>query len=89
MQFIAEEISYNSSINVMSQYHPCYKAFQIPELARLLSRRESLDAVELAHRAGLSRLNKVYSSLLKQFGKARIHFRKFTQGRSIDIKCLN
>jgi len=60
MRFIAGEISQNTYVNIMAQYHPCYKAFQIPQLARPLLREEFLEAVELAHKAGLSRLDKVY-----------------------------
>ena len=60
VHFIAEEISRNSYVNIMDQYHPCYKAFQIPQLARPLSQREFLEAIELAYKAGLTRLDKVY-----------------------------
>jgi putative pyruvate formate lyase activating enzyme len=59
MEFIAEDISLNSYINVMAQYHPCYKALQIPQLARPLSKQEFLEAIELSKRAGLNRLDKL------------------------------
>ena len=58
MKFIAEDISLNSYVNVMAQYHPCHKAFQIPQLARPLSKQEFLEAIELAKRAGLNRLDR-------------------------------
>jgi len=58
MKFIAEDISLNSYVNVMAQYHPCHKAFQIPQLARPLSKQEFLEAIELAERAGLNRLDR-------------------------------
>ena len=58
MKFIAEDISLNSYVNVMAQYHPCHKAFQIPRLARPLSKQEFLEAIELAERAGLNRLDR-------------------------------
>jgi putative pyruvate formate lyase activating enzyme len=58
MKFIAEDISLNSYVNVMAQYHPCYKAFQIPQLAKPLSRQEFLEAIELAKKAGLNRLDR-------------------------------
>ena len=67
MHFIAEEISKNSYINIMAQYHPCYKAFQLPQLARALSQQEFFEAVELAHAAGLSQLDKVYTIFAKAF----------------------
>jgi putative pyruvate formate lyase activating enzyme len=58
MKFIAEDISLNSYVNVMAQYHPCHKAFQIPQLARPLSKQEFLEAIELAERTGLNRLDR-------------------------------
>jgi putative pyruvate formate lyase activating enzyme len=58
MKFIAEDISLNSYVNVMAQYHPCYKAFQIPQLARPLPKQEFIEAMELARRTGLNRLDR-------------------------------
>ena len=65
MKFIAEEISQNSYVNVMAQYHPCYKASQVPQLARPLSKQELLAAIELAERAGLNRLDKLYPLIVR------------------------
>jgi len=65
VNFIAEEISQNSYVNIMVQYHPCYKAFQMPRLARPLLHQEFLEAVELAHKAGLNRPEKVYPTIAK------------------------
>jgi putative pyruvate formate lyase activating enzyme len=59
VNFIAKEISQNSYVNIMAQYHPCYKALQMPQLARPLSQQELREAIELAHKAGLKRLDKV------------------------------
>ncbi len=59
MKFIAEEISPNSYVNVMSQYHPCYKAFSIRQLNRPLSKQEFLEAVNAATRTGLNRLDRM------------------------------
>jgi len=58
MKFIAEDISPNSYVNVMAQYRPCHKAHQTPQLARPLSKQEFLEAIELAERAGLNRLDR-------------------------------
>jgi putative pyruvate formate lyase activating enzyme len=58
MKFIAENISPNSYVNVMAQYHPHHKAFQTPQLARPLSKQEFLEAIELAEKAGLNRLDR-------------------------------
>ena len=65
VNFIADEISPNTYVNIMAQYHPCYKAFQIPSLAQRISPVEFQEAVELAHRAGLSRLDKARPIILK------------------------
>ncbi len=58
IKFIAEDISRNSYVNVMAQYHPCHKAFQIPQLVRPLLKQEFLEAIELAKRARLNRLER-------------------------------
>jgi len=61
VRFITQEISRNTYLNIMAQYHPCYKAWQIPLLARPLSRQEFLEAVNLAREQGLERLNGLHS----------------------------
>jgi len=57
-EFLANEVSANTYLNIMSQYHPCYKAFDIPGLDRPLKDQEFNDAIELAHQQGLHRLDK-------------------------------
>lgn len=56
MKFIADEISRDTFVNVMDQYHPCYKAFEHPPLNRRLLREEFEEALEAARRAGLRRI---------------------------------
>jgi putative pyruvate formate lyase activating enzyme len=58
VQFLAQEVSVNTYLNVMSQYHPCYKAFDLPPLNRPVSREEVVEAIDLAHKYGLHRLDK-------------------------------
>ena len=58
IDFLAKEISLNSYINIMAQYHPCYKAYQVPSLMRRILPVEYQRALSLAHKAGLSRLDK-------------------------------
>lgn len=58
VNFISREISPDTYTNIMAQYHPCYKAYDIPNLARPISTAEFQQAVELAHQAGLNRLDK-------------------------------
>ncbi len=59
VRFIAEEVSTNTYLNVMAQYHPAHRAFKIPALSRSLSRQEFIDAVSLAKEHGLERLDGV------------------------------
>ncbi len=58
VRFLAQEVSTNTYLNIMAQYHPCYKAFDIPLLSRPVSRREFSEAINLAHQQGLYRLDK-------------------------------
>jgi putative pyruvate formate lyase activating enzyme len=57
VKFIAEEISRNTYINIMDQYHPCYKAFDKPPLDRRITLGEYSEALELATAAGLRRID--------------------------------
>lgn len=59
VKFIAEEISKNTYINIMDQYHPCFKAFNNPPLNRRITGREYSDAIRLATEAGLTRIDGV------------------------------
>ena len=57
MQFLAEEISKSTYVNVMAQYRPCYRAYEFPEINRRPTRQEYQDAVQAALDAGLTRLD--------------------------------
>lgn len=57
VRFLAEEISPETYLNVMSQYRPTYKAHQYPEIDRRPSMEELEGAVRLAQEAGLTRLD--------------------------------
>lgn len=65
VNFLATEISTNTYINVMAQYHPYYKAFQVPLLARSLSREEFEEAINMAYESGLKRLDKVRPAVVR------------------------
>jgi putative pyruvate formate lyase activating enzyme len=56
-QFLAQEISPNTYLNIMTQYRPAFNARLFPKLNRLPSRREFQDAFEAAQEAGLHRLD--------------------------------
>jgi len=55
VRFIAEEISTNTYVNIMDQYHPCAKAYEHPPLDRPITRQEFVEALRLAREAGLTR----------------------------------
>jgi putative pyruvate formate lyase activating enzyme len=58
VEFLSKEISPSTYVNVMAQYHPCHRAFQILSLGRRISSTEFREALFLAREAGLSRLDK-------------------------------
>jgi putative pyruvate formate lyase activating enzyme len=57
VRFLAQEVSTDTYLNVMAQYHPCHKASQFPELSRPITGEEFTEAVELAESYGLHRLD--------------------------------
>ncbi len=57
MQWLAHELSPDTYVNLMSQYHPAGRACDFPELRRLISDAEFERAVEDARAAGLHRLD--------------------------------
>jgi putative pyruvate formate lyase activating enzyme len=56
MRFIAEEISTNSYLNIMDQFRPEYKAYDVAQLSRPLSMQEWSDAMEVVRHFGLTRI---------------------------------
>jgi putative pyruvate formate lyase activating enzyme len=56
--FIAKEISVDTYINIMDQYHPCYRADEHPILNRAITQAEYQAAIDHAHHAGLHRLDR-------------------------------
>lgn len=56
--FIAREISVNSYVNIMDQYHPAFQAGNFPEISRPLTKEEYLQAVEIARSFGLHKPKK-------------------------------
>jgi putative pyruvate formate lyase activating enzyme len=63
VNFLAQEVSTNTYLNIMAQYHPCHKAFDIPQLSRPVNKEEFYEAIDLAHQQGLHRLDKYNSPL--------------------------
>ena len=58
VRFLAQEVSLNTYLNIMAQYHPCHKAFDVPLLSRPVNQPEFSEAIELAYQHGLDRLDK-------------------------------
>jgi putative pyruvate formate lyase activating enzyme len=59
VRFIADEISPDTYINIMDQYHPCDNAFEYPPLDRRTSKQEYEEAIQMALDAGLKRIDGV------------------------------
>ena len=57
VRFLAQEVSTNTYLNIMAQYRPGYKAFDISQLARPVNRQEFYEAINLAHQQGLYRID--------------------------------
>ena len=57
-RFLANDISPQTYLNIMAQYHPNYQSFDIPQLCRRPTIRELNEAVELARQQGLQRLDR-------------------------------
>jgi len=53
IDFLAEEISPSTYINVMGQYHPCYKAVEYSQINRRPYKNEIAEAVKYANEKGL------------------------------------
>jgi putative pyruvate formate lyase activating enzyme len=57
LEFLAEEVSPDTYLNLMDQYRPCYRADDYPELGRPITREEYEVALAAARRHGLTRLD--------------------------------
>ena len=53
MAFIAQELGPDTYISLMSQYFPCHKAKDYPELAQRLTLEEYQEAMDIMHSHGL------------------------------------
>ncbi len=56
-RFLAREISPNTYVNVMSQYHPCGSAVGRADIGRCVTPTEFDEALQAARQAGLTRLD--------------------------------
>jgi len=58
MRFLANEISPQTYLNLMDQYHPTFNANRFPELNRRITSKEYQAALRMAKEEGLTRLDK-------------------------------
>jgi putative pyruvate formate lyase activating enzyme len=64
LAFLGREISANTYLNLMDQYHPCYRADEYPLLARPITGAEYDQALKLAEQYGLHRLDQRHTRLI-------------------------
>ena len=57
MQFLAQEISTNTYVNVMDQYRPCGLAHKYDDINRHISHEEFENALQMAREEGIHRLD--------------------------------
>ncbi|MDP6775575.1 MAG: radical SAM protein [Candidatus Latescibacteria bacterium] len=67
MRFLADEISPDTYVNIMAQYHPANRvgADRFEELSRRVSHLEMTEAYEIAREAGLHRFDERQASILR------------------------
>jgi len=58
-QWVAKELTRDTYVNIMEQYHPAHRASEYPELSRRISMQEWRQALKWAEEAGLRRLDGV------------------------------
>jgi len=57
VRWVAKELSPETFVNIMGQYHPAHKAFDYPPLSRRISNDEYRQALQWARAAGLNNLD--------------------------------
>jgi len=53
VEWLAKEISPNTYVNIMDQYHPCFRARNFADLNRKITKEEYIEALKSARGAGL------------------------------------
>jgi putative pyruvate formate lyase activating enzyme len=66
-KFLAEEISPDTYVNLMDQYRPCYRADDFPELSHSTTAAEYEEALGVAHRYGIRRLDRRQRRVLRSW----------------------
>ena len=57
MRFLAREVSPETYVNIMAQYHPCGEAMDHPPLNRRITPKEYEEALDIAREEGIRRLD--------------------------------
>jgi putative pyruvate formate lyase activating enzyme len=57
VRWVAENLSKSTYVNIMSQYHVDYKAYEYPRIARGITVQEYLEAMDWAEQQGLTNLD--------------------------------
>ena len=57
LEWLASNLPKDTFINLMSQYQPCYKAFDHPQIARRITAQEYKESVQWAKEAGLTNVH--------------------------------
>ena len=57
MRFLAQDISPNTFVNIMGQYHPCWRASSVPEIDRPVTTAEVIQAKQIAREEGITRFD--------------------------------
>ena len=55
LKFISSKLSKDTYVNIMSQYHPCYEAYNDDTINRRISSEEYHSAIDIAKKNGLYR----------------------------------
>jgi putative pyruvate formate lyase activating enzyme len=66
LRFLAEQVSAKTYLNLMDQYRPCYRADEFPELDRPVTGEEYREALAIAARHRLARLDRRYAATAAQ-----------------------
>ena len=67
MNFLANEISENTYVNIMDQYHPCGDISDLPGITRKLTSEEFQEALDEAKAEGITRLDNRKRAFLFQW----------------------
>ena len=67
LKFLADQISPDTYVNLMDQYRPCYRAGDFPELSRLITAAEYEEAMGVARRYRIWRLDQRQRRVLRSW----------------------